>query len=370
MNDASEKAIVLHSGLPINPSDEVSIFDIGSTLLRHRWRILVWMVVGGILAFIPVMSRKFTYTATTSFVPQSVDAGPSGLRGLADQFGVSLGARGPAESPQFYADLLTSRVILTPIAADTFSVPELGKGHRTLLSLLGIGAPSRERALQLGVAALARMLSVSVSRETGVLNVGVTTEWPSLSAAIADRLVRGVNAFNLQTRQSQASEERRFTEGRLAEARANLRQAEERLQFFLQSNRQIQYSPQLSLERDRLQRDVELDQEIVTSLSKSLEEVRIREVRDTPLITVIERPSIPTQPNPKGRGKRVLLGMLLGALIGVIITLVRNMLERRRVAGDPEIEAFFGVLSEVKGDVARLTPWRRRAITSGPGSVR
>jgi uncharacterized protein involved in exopolysaccharide biosynthesis len=357
----SEVSAAPYASAPVDSSDEVSIFEIGATILRQRWRILRYMLAGGVLAILPVLFQKLTYTATTSFVPQVLDSQPSDLRSLAGQFGVSLGGGGSsAQSPQFYADLLRSPVILRAIAADSFPVVEDRAPRKPFLDLMNVSGDSYNQRLEQGTQVLRQLMSAGVARETGVLTLAVTTQWPSVSAAIANEAVDGVNAFNLSTRKSQAVEERRFTEARLAEARVVLRDAEDRLQSFLQRNRQLQNSAELSFERDRLQREVSLQQEIVGSLAKSYEEVRIREVRDVPVITVIERASAPTRPNPRGRVKRALLGMLLGGLFGVILALSARMLQQKRIAGDPDSDAFFAVVSEFREDLRRLLPWKRR----------
>jgi uncharacterized protein involved in exopolysaccharide biosynthesis len=340
--------------------DEVSIFEIGATLLRQRWRILRYMLAGGVVAVLPILFQKLTYTANASFVPQVLDAQPSDLRSLVGQFGVSLGGGSSSQSPQFYADLLRSPVILRPIAADSFAVSEEGPTRKAFLDLMSVKGDNYNRRIEQGIQVLQNVISVRVARETGVLNLAVTTQWPSVSAAISNKAVDGVNAFNLSTRKSQAVEERRFTEARLAEARVVLRDAEDRLQSYLQRNRQLQMSAEINFERDRLQREVALQQEIVGSLAKSYEEVRIREVRDVPVITVIERASVPTEPNPRGRIKRALLGMLLGGLFGILLALSGRMLQRRRSAGDPDSEAFFALVSEFKEDLMRLLPWKWR----------
>jgi uncharacterized protein involved in exopolysaccharide biosynthesis len=346
---------------PVN-GDEVSLFRIGSTLLRNRRRIARWMVVGGVLALVPVLFQKYTYTATASFVPQgAADPSRSGVASLAGQLGIQVGSGGNlAQSPDFYVTLLRSRAILAPIAADSFVVTEKGKGRTALLDLMGVQSPSPNRRLELGVTALSHTLDTKIELKTGVVTVAVTTQWPTLSRAIAARLMDGVNTFNLRTRQSQASEERRFTEGRLGEARGALRGAEDRLQSFLQRNRQIQNSPDLIFDRDRLQRDVSLQQNIVTSLAQSYEEVRIREVRDTPVITVIEEPSLPTQPNPRGRVRRALAGMLAAGFIAAFVAFTSDMVRRRRAVNDPEAVTFLELLAEIKAGFARLMPKRRR----------
>lgn len=339
--------------------DELSLFEVASTLLRNRWRILRWMLFGGLLAVIPVLRQRPTYTAVGSFIPQGAESGSSGIRNLAGQFGVSLGANNQGHSPEFYENLIRSRVILQSVVDDTVTITEQGGRRATVAELFGGSGDSRQLRLQTAAAQLAPAIQTSISLTTSVLTFGVTTPWPSVSASIGNKLIDEVNAFNLRTRQSQASEERRFTEGRLIEARTALRLAEDRLQGFLQSNRQIGNSPELAFQRDRLEREVAFNQEIVTSLAQSYEEVRVRAVRDTPVITVIERPALPTQPNSRQRARRVLFGVFLGGLLAVVFSFLSETMHRRRLARDPNAELFFKDLGEIRRGLSRFPLGRK-----------
>jgi uncharacterized protein involved in exopolysaccharide biosynthesis len=343
--------------------DEVSLFAIGNTVLQHRWRILRWALIGAVLAVLPVLFSKLSYTASASFMPQTqLDPARAGLANLAGQLGLQMGGGGAqqGQTPEFYVSLLESRVILTPLLEDTFTVAEQPSVRGTLLDLLEIEGPPSAQRTQAGIEALQGRIDTRISAKTGVVTVLVRMPWPSLARDVGDSLLAGVNAFNLRTRQSQASEERRFTEGRLNAARDGLRAAEDRLQSFLQRNRLgIDNSPHLTFEHDRLQREVSLQQQIVTSLAQANEEVRIREVRDTPLITVIERPVIPTRADPRGRLKRAIAGLLAGTFLGALVAFTADVFRRRRASHDPDAEEFRRSLTQVKAEVARLLPGRR-----------
>src|SRR5436853_279032 len=83
--------------------------------------------------------------------------------------------------------------------------------------------PPAKRREEQGVSTLRGMLSTAVVKTTGVVELRVATLWPSVSLQISTALVNGVDAYNQRTRQGQATAERKFVEGRLAVARANLR---------------------------------------------------------------------------------------------------------------------------------------------------
>ncbi len=345
--------------------DEISLFALGSVLLQHRWRIVRWAFLGGMLATLTVLLKGVTWTASASFVPQGADDG--GLRSLAGQFGVVIpgGAASATQSPEFYTDLLTSRVILGPIVDDTLVVVEEEGEPRAVLELLEVEGANPAELREEGIQALDESIRTSVARTTGVVTVSVKTAWPSVSLAITERLVEQVNRFNLQTRQSQAAQERRFVEARLATQRQSLLDAEGRLGAFLQANRQFENSPNLTFEFERLQREVALQQQVLVGLAQSYEEARIREVRDVPVITVIESPSLPARRDRRGVLLRGLLGVLVGGFLGVLVAFTGDMFARRRAEGDEEAARFAALLNEAWGDITRWK--RRRPAEKGPG---
>ena len=70
--------------------DEVSLFELGTTVLRNRWRIARWAFIGASVAALSVFSKPALYRASASFVPQGGNDSRSELASLAGQFGVSL----------------------------------------------------------------------------------------------------------------------------------------------------------------------------------------------------------------------------------------------------------------------------------------
>src|SRR4051794_37398173 len=119
--------------------DEISLFGVGTAILRHRWRIIRWMVFGGVVAGLLVFSKLALYVASTSFVPLGqAESNRSGLASIAGQFGVALPSAGnPSLSPEFYVSLLQSRELLGRIARDSIIVVEMGSKRIGFLDLIG-----------------------------------------------------------------------------------------------------------------------------------------------------------------------------------------------------------------------------------------
>jgi uncharacterized protein involved in exopolysaccharide biosynthesis len=183
------------------------------------------------------------------------------------------------------------------------------------------------------------LISIQTGRETGILTIAVTTEWPDLSKQIVERLLDEIQVFNLETRRSQAAAERAFIEARVDSARVALNNAEDSMQAFLQANRRYEDSPELTFQAERLQREIARQQQVYTGLVQAFEEARIAEVRDTPVITVLQTPYLPPGPDDRSLLLAIALGLVLGGMGGVVLAFLVEAV-RRPAPGDPAREDF------------------------------
>jgi uncharacterized protein involved in exopolysaccharide biosynthesis len=317
-------------------TDERNVYDepvtmVGSfsaifaLLTRHVALVAVSAVGLAVLVVGFALLQPREYTSTASFVSQSVRSQSSSLGGIAAQFGIAIPGDAGTDSPQFYLDLITSRAILDTVVGTTYDTATDGKTRPT--SLLDVfkakGSDSAQRTVN-AEKKLRQHLSGSVGKQTGVVNITISTPDPVLSKLVAQRILTAINAFNLQKRQSRASAERKFTEERLASARSDLLDAENALQHFQQQNRVYNTAPRLSFEQDRLSREVQNRQQIVNVLSESFEQAKIDEVRDTPVITVLDMPETAPAPNPRGLLTKLIFALLFGAVCGALASWVQE----------------------------------------------
>jgi uncharacterized protein involved in exopolysaccharide biosynthesis len=324
------------------PAEPLSLLSLVNAALRYRWLVVRVTVVAIALVVAVTLLLPREYTTSASFRSQARGSGAASMiPGLAAQLGLLAPLTEGSQSPAFYVELLQSRQILGAVVTHRFpTATRPNDTSATLVDLFEVEGKTpairRERAME----RLTDVMEVIASPRTGVITVSITLRDPVLAEAVTRRILDELHRFNLESRQSQARAERRFTERRLAEVHRDLRTAEDRLQTFLQRNRDYRNSPQLMFQQERLTRDVAMQQGLFANLAQSFEQAKIEEVRDTPVITIVDPPERPAQPDPRGLLKRAILAMLLGGIVGLTLAFVREGMARTRDHLSPESREF------------------------------
>jgi len=346
----------------VEPAGEESLLALFSLLLRRRRFVMALTFLGAATGLAIGLLSTRMYTASATFIPQGTDNSMNGLAMAASQFGIRVPSTNTGWGASIYVDLLRSRALLEPIVLDTITVDE-EKGRRTtLVDLLKTDAQAPEFRTELAVRKLRDIVTADEDKKRGAVNLTVKTAWPSVSYMVAQRLVRGVNLFNVDTRKSQAKAERLFVETRTTEAERALRDAEDKLQSFLQRNRVITPQSELAFDQDRLARVVALRQQVLSSLEQNREDARIREVRDIPVITVLDEPRLPVVGESRKLVLKVIAGGALGAMLGVILVFLGNALKVMRRERSAAAVEFFRLVYETSPAFLRrrfeaVKPW-------------
>ena len=344
-------------GLTPLPIEEFSIVELRRGVARRwRWLLLAPVLAASLGAIAAALWPK-TWTATTTFVPeQALGSNNAGILGALGGLGSLLGDAGggasalsklkDGPSTEFFADVLTSTELLSETLRTPFRDPETPAVQRPLLDLIDVSGSTPERRFGNGLRKLERKVLVNISRKSSIVNLSVTLRDPFLSAAVANRMLGLLNRFNLERRQRSSTEQRRFAEMRLATARVELDSAERLKQAFLESNRNYYASPRLMAMFDQLDRSLIVKEGILIGLTKTYEESRIAEVRDTPLLTVVDVATPPDRPLQRPLlwgGIASAAGAILG-LMGVVFAALSDRQEaaqpvRLGAPGDTAIRA-------------------------------
>ena len=350
----------------VRPAPQISVVNLVNVLLRNRVMIIILALAFGFSAgFRSIRSAK-TYTSEAQFMPKGARS-QTQLTGIAAQLGITVGGGDAAQSAQFYVDLLESRPLLWRVAQENYTVQrDTVTITGNLIDVYNIKHPRADVRRAKVIEALKGAISEEVSRATGVIKVAVRTGRPELSQQIAVNLLNHVNVSNLTRRQQQAAAERGFIERQVDEKRAELRQSESELESFLERNRSYRTSPQLTLEYGRLQRTVDMRQQIYTTMLESYETARVEEVRDLPVITILEDPEMPIVANARGGVRKTLIGLLVGAALGVLLAFARDRVAANRVAQSDDFLEFAQLKRDALGDLTH--PWR--PLSRGFSSLR
>lgn len=344
-------------------SDEVSPLALLSLLLQH-WRFMIAVPVALVFVVAAVtLTRPRLYLAESKFLPQATEQRQTGLSSLAAQFGVSLsGAVTGSESADFYMDLARTRDVRSDLVRTRY---RFGAGRDTLegdlSELLHITARTDEERIRRTIDVLDQRMSLNQSLRTGVVSVEIAAPWPELAVQLNRRLLELMSQFNLEKRQSRAAAERRFVEERVAQAAAELRTAESALKGFLERNRRFEDSPELRFEARRLERTVDLRQQVFLSVTQAYEQARIDEVRDTPVFTVLDRAEGSVRPRGRGLILKSLMAGVAGVFLAALLVLIGQYARLQRERNPEE----YGLLRARLQAIARAVLPRRLAARLG-----
>jgi uncharacterized protein involved in exopolysaccharide biosynthesis len=336
---------------------------VGALNMILRQRRLVVTVTGVVLAgAISLTLLRRAYSSTSVFMPRAAQRATSGLAGIAAQFGIPLNGGNTDESVTLYAELPTSREILRELAMTEFRFALRAHPTDTIrgtpIDLLDVHGDTPLDRLNNTIDALSERVSATPDLNAGLVLLRVTAPSRELAELINRRVLDLVSEFNLKRRQSQAAAERRFLEARMSEARRSLDSAETALQDFLNQNRQHQESPRLTFEAARLQRRIDIQQEVYLSLAKSYESARIEEVRNTPVITIVDPPENSAQRAGGGLMLNGLLGIVIGGVLALAIAFVKESFVRQRTLNPSEYAEFLALRHATLG---RLLRGRRKS---------
>lgn len=295
----------------------ISYGEIVQRLSASRRIVPAFAAVGfAIGLFVGIVLPK-VYISEATLLPSSEDDGgllPGGLAGLAGTLGISLGGVNVPESHLFPAILKSERLIRDALREPIDpKAPEKG----TLYQLIASEGDPVDIREELAVQRVRQeVLRVGLDEETGIVRVTVRMEDPALANRTNTIFLVKLTEYLKHARTTQARDNFTFIKGRYDEAKVDLAKAENALVAFREMNRKINNSPDLMLLEARMYRDVRVQEEVFLELTKQYELARIEEQKATPVVEILDPPTLHRVPGSPKLPIFAGIGLLAGAILG------------------------------------------------------
>ena len=294
-------------------------------LLERRRQILVGSIgialaVGAWAALTP---RKFK--AELSLTPVISSKSSSALGGIAALAGATLN-EGYKLTPARMVELIKSRTVLAGVG---FSRIGANGSDRVIDRFLGeTYARNDPEEVQKQID---KRLTVGSSKETGTITLAIQHKDSALARIIAARIVDSASQIFVRTSKAQAQQLRIAQEARVENAAAQLARAEEQFRAFTYSNRAAPPFSDAGLERERLNRVVQLAEQVYTQAATDREAAFAQELQATP--TVVVQDPLPSL-LPKVRKRIIMKTAIAGIVSFVLLSLVVLLIDitRRRLS--------------------------------------
>lgn len=324
-----------------------------SIVTRQRRVVFATIVLIELILLAVALRRGVQYAATVAFIPES-QRPASAVSGLAAQLGVSVGSGNDGlSSPQFYPELVRSPQFLGALVESSYVVDSAAGTRRSLIEIYDVARFGPVEGRYRAITKLARNLTSSAAIRTSIVTIKVTAPSATLARDISAQVLREITRFNQHKRQGRAGAERQFIERRLAQVRDSAQAAENRLQQFLNENRDYSTSPTLNFREKRLERELQAHQLVLNTLVPSYEQSKIEEVRDTPVLTVISAPESPVRPEPRGRLRLMVLGLVGGLFLGVVLVVGLDFLRGLPSTGNAPAKELSDAIAELRSSLKR-----------------
>ena len=359
---------------PLMDDEEgIDIMALVKQLWDGRKTIIIWTCAFIVLGFVAALTMKRTYAVSTVMVPQLSSSKSSSLSSLASLAGFDLGTSSSSSelSPLIYPQIVSSvpfrlELMNTPIhyaKCDTaismydYSLSDYGKPgpvgqvfgaiKKYTIGLPGVILsairPKKEPIVLPGgegegsdaakplvinedeekvLKALAQNVTLAVDKKEGYVTLNVTGSEPIQTAELAmvaqQLLQREITRFRVEKSQSELD----YIQARYDEIKKETESYQDQL---ARANDRAQNvaSSRDDMERVRIQNKYNISNSIYSELAKQLEQGKMQVKKDTPVFTVVQPITVPTQAS-NSRAKTLIVWTFFGGVLGCGIVLGKN----------------------------------------------
>ncbi len=297
---------------PIFADNEIKIDGIKSFFNIYFKTILRINLFFALIFFIYFLLKPTVYQSKVSFYTNYNEAPQTSFLSMlpAGMLGGGLGYTSLSFSIQNY---LSSEIFLQDIVNKKYIidnkeltlVEKWGSDYNNFLTLnpitilkranfnLGFnrGLSSNEKKEIYSASILKNSLNFSEDRRSLMNTISINIEHDSqLGKQIIENVYNSIITYSSNVVNIKANEKRQFISQRLTEVTKSLKESEDAMLRFSQENKQIQNSPTLTLQKQRLQKDITLYNQLYFTLSDQLELAKINEKDNTTSFFLLDAP--------------------------------------------------------------------------------
>jgi uncharacterized protein involved in exopolysaccharide biosynthesis len=306
--------------------DEISLLDYWRVIWKYKRFIGVLFSIAVLSALVFSLISPKIYESTVTIITPRETAG-TGLLSALGAIGVSQQNPGmslPSLSPNrdIFISIMKSRTVA-----------------QSLVEQFSLGEHYKSKHFEDAIKSLKGATKISVSKE-GVILVKVEDRNPQLAADIANAYTTQLDRLMTRFGTGRAGNQRRFVSEQLVKIQEELNAAEENLRQFQERNRAILLGdmansmrlptaqvPKVGIEMVRLMRDLKVQEAVYTFLTQQLEQAKIGEAQDMPVVQVLDR-AVP--PVHKSKPKTLLNMALAGAVslfLGILVAFLLQYIQ-------------------------------------------
>jgi len=353
--------------LPPQTDDEIDLIALAKQVWNGRKIIFIALGIGAVLGLFVALTSPKEYTASTVMVPQmSNGSAKSSLSGLAALAGINMGMDQSADlSPILYPKIVNSVPFKLELMNSKFNFSEMKQtvslfDYYTIYSknsAVGaikkytIGLPGliiqaiRKKPKELVLPkeasnqpiylnkdqyeiakTLSELVDLSVDAKEGYLTLTVRMPEALVAAQVTQKAQELLQREITNIKIEKARTELNFIQERYNVAKADF----EKVQVDLASttDRSRLFTSELSsIGKDRIQTRYNIAYTVYQELAKQLEQSKIQVEKDTPVFTIVEPVTIPSEKSKPKKAMILMIWIFLGGVIGVGIVFGKHFLQ-------------------------------------------
>ena len=309
---------------PAPDTPEFSFLTLIPELWAKRKLIAIFVTAATVISIVYVLLVPSMYIAETSILPELDKGKLLGLGGMADLAAVTGLNVGDAPVSKLYPMIIKSARVLREVIYTRYLTSEKGDSA-DLIRFWEIDGKNEEEKFERALKALRDRMNVAFDNRLGTLILTVEMEGPRLAADVANKITKELDVYTRTKRRTNVTAQREFIEQRLQEVEQSLRAAENTLRSYREKNRRLIDSPQLMLEQGRMERDVLINSTIFIELKKQIEVAKIEEIKNIPLINVLDAARVPIERSSPKRRQTVMAVFLLSTVLAAAVVIAQHL---------------------------------------------